>query len=100
MESNIHAILLDVVVNVSYSGKLLREKTFVKVFSLKLGGVESLDNDTSKQSTKGFSAKILFPPNHSLESFPLYGIPSKQLLLGGGNYTVGQSTYGMWLHNI
>ena len=67
-----------------YSGKLPREKTFanfkvlplfVKVFSAKLGGMASFGSDTSEQSVKVFSAKILFPPNlakvFSLESLLL-----------------------------
>ena len=53
-----------------YSGKLLREKTFVnfevlwlfaKVFSAKFGDVVSFGG-TSEQSTKVFSVKMFFPP--------------------------------------
>ena len=60
---------------VPYSGKLSREKTFtnfevlqlfLKVFSLKLRGLASFGSDTSEQSVKVFSVKILFPPNREI----------------------------------
>ena len=44
----------------------------MKVFYTKLGGVASFGSNTSKQSVKVFSVKILFPPHY--ESLPLYGI--------------------------
>jgi len=46
---------------------------FMKVFSMKFGGVVSFGG-TSKQSAEVFSSKIFFPPIH--ESFPQYYVKS------------------------
>ena len=50
-------------------------RLFAKVFSANFGGVASF-GCTSKQFTKVFSGKILFPPIHesfSCKSLPLHG---------------------------
>ena len=90
MESNIHSKPTG-----CCGACTIQQETF------EIGGVASRGNDTSTQSTKVFSTKSYFHQIvkvFSLESFLLYGIPSKQLLLGSGNYTVGES--GMWLCNF
>ena len=69
--------------DILYSGKLSREKTFanfavlwlfVKIFSAKFEGMASFDvAQASYYVAKVFSAKIVIREVFSIESFPLYG---------------------------
>ena len=69
--------IMQTLVNVPYSGKLSREKTFMhftfvairESFHHEIWGHGILWLDKSKQSVKVFLAKVF-----SLESFPLYSI--------------------------